>query len=262
VFVTNTKDIIPDIKPDKSELKPDQQKYYLYGNPKFYTSAPKSGKESVPSLIGAEKEVEDIKKILVNNNKASINSIGLPVTEDTIRSLKNPYVLHISTHGFFMESSKEKTEGVNNPMLNSGLMLSGSGSLLDSQEGYINSKQGILTASEVMDLNFSSTNLVVLSACETGRGQIEVGEGVFGLQRAFLVAGAKSIILSLFKVDDDATNLLMVTFYQKFVENGGDYRKAFREAKDFVRKNEKFASPIYWGPFIMVEGKQKRNKIN
>jgi CHAT domain-containing protein len=103
---------------------------------------------------------------------------------------------------------------------------------------------------------------VILSACETGRGQVEVGEGVYGLQRAFLVAGAKAIVLSLFKVDDAATRLLMSKFYDKFLHNGGDYRKAFREAKQELRNSENFKSPIYWGAFIMIEGHPSRRVVN
>lgn len=259
VFVTNTKDILPD-EQKAGTTSENKQQFYLYGNPAFYTEKLKEGKASIPALDGAEKEILEIAKILETNHRASTHLIGHPVTEDTIRALEAPYVLHISTHGYFMER-KPGSEMVSNPMLNSGLLLAGSGKILESKEGgYINQKQGVLTASEVMDLNFSKTDLVVLSACETGRGQVEVGEGVYGLQRAFLVAGAKAIVLSLFKVDDEATKQLMIKFYTKFLSNGGDHRKAFREAKQEIRQSE-FKSPVYWGAFIMIEGKQGKNGL-
>lgn len=259
VFVTNTRDIIPS-ENTKQNSKATQD-YYLYGNPQFYLGTDVAEKDkSVPSLFGAEQEVNQIAELLKKAGKNTIHMIGKSISEDTVKSLNSPTVLHVSTHGYFMERKKGGNEIVNNPMLNSGLMLAGSGDLMQQTDMYINQKPGVLTASEVMDLNFTNTNLVVLSACETGRGQIEVGEGVFGLQRAFLVAGAKSIILSLFKVDDDATQLLMTKFYDKFLANGGDYRRAFREAKYELRNSEKFTSPVYWGAFVMIEGQQQAGK--
>lgn len=263
VFLTNTKDIIAaEVSKNTSTKKIDD--YYLYGNPKFYLNKTSLREQSVPSLFGAEKEVLQIAELLKKNNRQMLHMTGEPITEDTIKSLNSPSVLHISTHGYFMERTKGGNEIVNNPMLNSGLMLAGSGDILEHADTYINQNSGILTASEVMDLNFTNTNLVVLSACETGRGQLEVGEGVFGLQRAFLVAGAKSIILSLFKVDDDATQLLMTKFYDKFLNNGGDYRKAFREAKYELRNSSNFSSPVFWGSFVMIEGQQmaQSKKLN
>jgi CHAT domain-containing protein len=101
----------------------------------------------------------------------------------------------------------------------------------------------------VVNLNFDNTELVVLSACETGKGDVKEGDGVFGLQRAFFVAGAKSLIMSLFKVDDEATKKLMLIFYQKWLETG-DRRKAFYEAKKELRKE--YEHPYYWASFVML----------
>ena len=100
-----------------------------------------------------------------------------------------------------------------------------------------------------MNLNLDNTDLVVLSACETGLGDLEVGEGVYGLQRAFLVAGARTLIMSLFKVPDEATQKLMVRFYEKWLETGLK-RESFIEAKKEIR-NE-YQHPYYWGAFIMM----------
>jgi CHAT domain-containing protein len=117
-------------------------------------------------------------------------------------------------------------------------------------------KGGILTAYEAMNLNFDNTELVVLSACETGRGEVQAGEGVYGLQRAFLIAGADAVIMSLFKVNDEVTQKLMMHFYVNWLKTG-DKRKSFIEAKKAIKSE--YDSPIYWGAFIMIEGNPQAN---
>ena len=100
-----------------------------------------------------------------------------------------------------------------------------------------------------MNLNFDKTDLVVLSACETGLGEVQLGEGVYGLQRSFLVAGSQSIIMSLIKVNDEVTQELMMTFYKKWLKTG-DRRKSFLEAKKEIKL--KYKEPIFWGSFVMI----------
>src|SRR5690606_3599548 len=108
---------------------------------------------------------------------------------------------------------------------------------------------GILTAQEAMSLNLDGTDFVVLSACETGLGDLEWGEGVYGLQRAFLTAGAKVLIMSMFKVDDEATQKLMSKFYLKW-SNTNNLRESFIDAKKELRVD--YPDPIFWGAFMMI----------
>jgi len=268
VLVTNTKDLLKTNqrteekdkkKSNKENKKESLSTYVLCGNPDFYTGS--NVEEEIVELPGAEKEVNDIGALLKGQNKIAIKYLKDQVKEDTLRKLRNPKVFHIATHGFFKEATKnEDEELVSNPLLNSGLVVYGGGDILSNPENnYVNSKGGILTAYEAMNLSFDNTELVVLSACETGRGEVQVGEGVYGLQRSFLIAGADAVIMSLFKVNDEVTQKLMLSFYDKWIKTG-DKRLAFNEAKKEIK--QQYASPIYWGVFLMIEGKPKALAMN
>ena len=271
-IVSNSKDIYLQRKEaNDKELKKEQKKegeeveifkpaVVLFGNPEFSeqgASAQGGSITPVDPLPGAEKEVEDVKEILDKNDWRTQMYLGESATESKVKKMENPKVFHIATHGFFIDDANEDEEGgellaSNNPLLKSGLLFTGANELLgEAQESIynLNKKDGVLTAYEAMNLQLDNTELVVLSACETGLGEIKDGEGVYGLQRSFFVAGAKNVIMSLFKVNDQATQELMDTFYQKWVETG-DKRSAFIYAKNKIR--EKYDAPIYWGSFIML----------
>ena len=270
VLLTNTKDLlsIEEInvnhaaltgkkKQKESKKLANTNPYVFCGSPLFYTNS-QIKKKNIPDLPGAEKEIKELNNLLASADKSTILLTQSTITEDAIKDLHSPKVLHIATHGYFKESTNKGNEDdiASNPLLNSGLMLLGSGDIVDNPDNkYVNQKEGILTAYEAMDLPLENTDIVVLSACETGRGEVQVGEGVYGLQRAFLIAGAKSVIISLFKVNDEVTQKLMLLFYQKWL-NTGDKRQAFVDAKKEIK--QQYKEPIYWGAFLMIEGKPER----
>ncbi|MEM7549065.1 MAG: CHAT domain-containing protein [Bacteroidota bacterium] len=257
ILVSNTKDIYLNRK--KIEQEPEENKAILFGNPDFYVSADQNTRRTISQLPGTQLEIEQLKGLLNQKDYSIKDYLSVEASEEAIKQVNNPKIFHIATHGFFTPTAEVKenldnielseAEAAENPLLRTGLLLSGAGDLLNKTDFNYNIESGILTAYEAMNLNLDYTDLVVLSACETGLGDLAIGEGVYGLQRAFLVAGAKNLIMSLFKVSDEATQKLMVKFYQKWLETG-DKRNSFIEAKKEIR-NE-YQEPIFWGPFIMM----------
>ncbi len=245
-------------KADKTELNA-----MLFGNPEYYSSGKVSVSEAtgtnqkvIPQLPGTEREVTIISDLLKNQGWKASTYIGTEASEDAIKKADNYKLLHIATHGFFDEEEKKVTDRFSlfeedNPLERSGLLAKGGGDvLLEASDKNYNINDGILTAYEAMNLNFDNTELIVLSACETGRGEIKQGEGVFGLQRSFLVAGADAMIMSLFQVSDEVTEKLMTEFYKHWIEQKREKREAFNLAQKAVKAE--FKDPIYWGAFIMI----------
>ncbi len=197
----------------------------------------------IADLIGTEAEVTLINNMLRNNDLRTEKYVLQQATEQKIKGLKSPTILHIATHGFFIKGLNGE-----NPMLNSGILLSGVSNYYRNELKF-DVDDGILTAHEAQDLRLENTDLVVLSACETALGEIKNGEGVYGLQRAFKVAGARSILMSHWKVDDQVTQELMVKFYENWLKVG-NRRDAFRLAQVQIR--EKYPRPSLWGAFVLV----------
>ncbi len=194
---------------------------------------------------------------------------GTKATEEVIQEIGDPgmapRILHLATHGFFypdslstselsQKSSLEKESAFkvsNHPMIRSGLILAGGNHVWEGNPPIENRADGILTAYEISQLDLSNTELVVLSACETGLGDIEGNEGVFGLQRAFKIAGAKYLIMSLWQVPDLQTKELMTTFYSKWLLDKLPVREAFQNAQKVMK--EKYQNPYFWAGFVLVE---------
>lgn len=272
VLVSNTKDLV--IKQQNNLAKAGKKPAHnventavLFGNPVFYSNTQALRNARIASnqghmgiiarLPGTAREISEVNSLLRQKGwKTSVFTDQI-AEENKIRGLQNPRVFHVATHGFFVSNTKEDNPGgeglrsnqiTNGPLHRSGLLTHGAGDLLATTTNFY-SGDGILTAYEAMNLNFDHTELVVLSACETGLGEVQIGEGVFGLQRSFLVAGADVLIMSLFKVSDDATQKLMSKFYKKWLATGNK-RQAFLDAQKEIKAEYKH--PLYWGAFNMM----------
>ncbi|MBK9722533.1 MAG: CHAT domain-containing protein [Saprospiraceae bacterium] len=228
-------------------------------------------------LPGTEREVNALEKII---QKSGINTTlikGFNATEESFKKIgtnnkPSPRILHIATHGYFFEdlikssqkseinSQKENVFTISDhPMLRSGIIMAGGNAAWQGKQTLEGREDGILTAYEISQMNLSNTELVVLSACETGLGDIQGNEGVYGLQRAFKIAGAKYLIMSLWQVPDKQTSLLMTTFYKKWLEAEGPDKvgnkmtipDAFHAAQKELRENG--LDPYNWAGFVLVE---------
>jgi CHAT domain-containing protein len=253
ILVSNTKDLY--LRRIKTRSGASENTASMFGNPTFYVTA--SAHNNISSLPGTEKEVNQVQFMLKQKGWVTAEYVENGASEENVKGLNSPKIFHIATHGFYKpqplagDEELESNEALltRNPLLRTGLLLKGAGDLMEKTEHNYNIESGILTADEAMSLNLDKTDLVVLSACETGLGDLEAGEGVYGLQRAFLVAGAKVLIMSMFKVDDEATQELMLKFYQKWL-NFGNMRASFVDAKKELRAT--YPDPIYWGAFMMI----------
>lgn len=220
-------------------------------------------------LKGTVAESEKISALLMKNNyEVSIYSGG-EGNEEAFRSLSgsnSPAIIHLATHGFFFPNPKSPLQegkvvnDVNisrslfkndiNPMFRSGIVLAGANNIWKSGNKIEGVEDGILTAYEVSDMNLLNTDLMILSACESGLGDIRGDEGVFGLQRSFKIAGVKNIIVSLWKVPDKETSELMELFYTNWIDKKMQLEEAFSEAQKSMRS--KYSDPYYWAAFILM----------
>jgi CHAT domain-containing protein/tetratricopeptide (TPR) repeat protein len=190
-------------------------------------------------LPGTAEEVSIIASALKKQNMHVTSYLGQDALEENVKALRSPEILHIATHGFFVGDTTSSVS----PMIRSGIILAGVRNPENKSRD-----DGILTAYEATNLDLAGTDLVALSACQTGLGEVRNGEGVYGLQRSIIVAGAKNLLMSLWKVDDEATAKLMESFYQLRAEKSNV--EAFREAQ--IKLREIYPEPFYWGAFIML----------
>jgi CHAT domain-containing protein len=209
-------------------------------------------------LDGTKLEAQAIQSLFP---KAHVLS-GAHATKAALLKLEAPSILHIATHGFFLEdrqaesdskssddtrggsaNAKDKDEDPENPLLRAGLALTGAN--LKRHGG----DNGILTALEAANLNLWGTKLVTLSACDTGIGEVRVGEGVYGLRRAFVLSGAESLVMSLWPVSDYVTRQMIATYYTG-LKNGRGRGEALRQAELSMLKRKGREHPFYWASFI------------
>jgi CHAT domain-containing protein len=210
-------------------------------------------------LQGTAKEAKALARVLKVKREDLLTKTE--ATEVKVKHLHGPRILHIATHGFFLRDNELPATALRvggfshdqtpvplgeNPLLPSGLALEGANS---SQSG--EHDDGILTAAEVAQMDLRGTQLVVLSACETGMGDVQNGEGVYGLRRALVLAGAETQVASLWKVADVATKDLMVEYYQSLLQGEGR-SAALRAAQQKMIKSQMRSHPYYWAAFVPI----------
>jgi tetratricopeptide (TPR) repeat protein/CHAT domain-containing protein len=229
-----------------------------------------------PDLPSTKIEVQQLNKLLTKPWQVEMYT-GAEALEEVMKRLHGPRLLHVATHGFFLADENQPqacSGGVStrtgapanapdalqrplkeDPMLRSGLVFTGANRIANGDATPEGMDDGILTAYEAMGLNLEGTELVVLSACETGLGQTKAGEGVFGLRRALQVAGAQSVMMTMWEVPDVETQKLMKLFYGKWL-SGEEKHQALREAqlelREQIKKNTGRDSPQKWGAFVLL----------
>jgi len=201
-------------------------------------------------VTGTEQEARSIKSLFPE----ALLLTGDQATEGSLKRVAAPRILHIASHGFFLTDTSyiadsRGTRAINasvtieNPLLRSGLALAGANVRKSDDEN------GILTALEASGLNLWGTKLVTLSACDTGIGEVKNGEGVYGLRRAFMLAGTETLVMSLWPVSDYVTRELMTNYY-KGLKLGQGRREALRQVQLRMLKRKDLQHPFYWASFI------------
>lgn len=201
-------------------------------------------------LKGSTAEINDIAAqfdlLKWNVEKAS----GLNASEERFKQLTGsnaPSILHIATHGYYLQPQKKLND---HPLLRSGFLLSGANQFWGKDTLSLHTEDGIVTAQEVANMNLYKTSLVTLSSCESALGDINNNEGVYGLQRAFKMAGAKNLLITLWQIPDEETRELMHLFY-KGVLAGNSYYQSLKNAQLEIKK--KFSNPAIWAAFELLE---------
>ena len=238
---------------------------FLLGNANFNGTTNKTtvstAQAAWSSLPGTEKEVGQLRQVFQAKKIRVITQTGNTATEESFKNLDghSPAIAHLATHGFFLQQAipdslrKAETKNAfalsNDPLIRSGLVLTGANATWNGQQQNVAAEDGVLTAFEIAQMDLSNTQLVVLSACETALGDVQGSEGVFGLQRAFKMAGVKNMIVSLWQVPDKETVELMTAFYTRLL-SGKTVRESFYLAQKEMRSKY---SPFFWAAFTLIE---------
>lgn len=209
-------------------------------------------------LQGTKEEILKIEDLLKRNKWQVFSYMGKNGTEESFLNMhgKSPKLLHLATHGFYYTPNRAENvdylKGYTDAMSLSGLVLSGGNAAWLGKPLPKGVLGGILSANDIARLDLSNTDMVVLSACQTGQGKA-TSEGLYGLQRAFKKAGVGTIVMSLWNVSDKTTSEFMTTFYERLADkkNAWNKRKAFEEAKVIIR--QRYPEPFHWAAFVMLD---------
>lgn len=256
----------------------------LVANPAFDTKGQEVGRSGgsmrsrdfhgvFAPLPGTQREAREIPPLIPGPAHEKRILVGSLATENAVKSAHSARILHFATHGFFLADQPPavgrkwrdiavvstqlrpplSAELRENPLIRSGLALAGANHAAESTHG----EDGILTALEITALDLYGTELVVLSACKTGVGEVKTGEGVFGLRRAFALAGAQNLLMSLWAVEDETTVMQMTAFYRNLrtLPPAEALRQAQLETIAELREKYGQAAPILWAPFILQGGR-------
>jgi CHAT domain-containing protein len=225
----------------------------------FWLDSLTRGGVKAKPLPATKIELENISSTLKSKGWQVKSFLADNASETNIKKEASPRILHVATHGYFFQDiplEKDKTrflgmdrqQVVQDPMLRSGLLFTGANKTLKGESS--NGENGLLSAAEASLLDLRETELVVLSACETGKGEVKNSEGVYGLRKAFSDAGAQNIIMSLWKVDDKVTQEFMSSFYDIWLNDKTSIRETFNKTQLEIKA--KYPQPYYWGAFILV----------
>ena len=225
----------------------------------FWLDSLTRGGMKVKPLPATKTEVENISSTLKSKGWQVNSFLADNASETNIKKQQSPRILHVATHGYFFQDipmekdnnrflGMDRQQVVQDPMLRSGLLLTGANKTLKGET--TTGENGLLSAAEASLLDLRETELVVLSACETGKGEVKNSEGVYGLRKAFSDAGAQNIIMSLWKVDDKVTQEFMSRFYEIWLNEKTNIRDAFNKTQLEIKA--KYPQPYYWGAFILV----------
>ncbi|GAB6906667.1 hypothetical protein JCM12296A_25030 [Desulfosarcina cetonica] len=272
-----------------TDNQPSNEKCLLIGAPDFELAYSKKSAIDEAPFAKRSADLGELTFVPLPHAKAELDAIGTilgpdqsaiytgkDALEETLLDADHPSIIHLATHGFFLSDQELPGTGrgfqmaelatlseqshsqimvdIENPLLRSGVLLAGAKrSWTNGSNGHYD---GFATAEEILGMNLHGTDMVVLSACDTGLGEVRSGEGVFGLRRAFTQAGAKSLVMSLWKVPDLETKELMVQFYRNIKSGTMNRCQALRDAilkeKEIVRQRYGHDDPRYWGAFVFM----------
>ena len=247
------------------ELVTYSQRYAYRATPFSADYLSRSGDIASPwrFLPGTRAEAESIAALLTTKGVTPALYTGAEGNEESFKALsgQSPSILHIATHGFYLKNQdftttttesvdmREQLQAQKSPLKRSGLIMAGANPAWTEGKVLPNVEDGVLTAEEISSLDLRNTTLAIISACDSGLGEIN-NDGVEGLQRAFKSAGVQTLVVTLWKVDDSATEFMMTEFY-KNLTSGRSRREAFDAARATVRA--KYPEPYYWAPFVMID---------